>query len=109
LLERALAVTVVAEPIERKLRSAMRSGRFTPALAPGEGAAETIAQAVAAGIIAQTDADILATQRDLVARVVRVDDFGQDLGASLLMPIGQDAAPQKARATSAPEVRRAVA
>ena len=51
----------------------------------------------------------LATQRDLVARVVRVDDFGQDLGTSLLIPIGQDAAPQQARATSAPEVRRAVA
>ncbi len=109
LLERALAVTVVAEPIERKLRSAMRSGRFTPVLAPGEGAAETAAQAVAAGVIAQADADILATQRDLVARVVRVDDFGQDLGTSLLIPIGQDAAPQQARATSAPEVRRAVA
>ena len=44
-----------------------------------------------------------------VARVVRVDDFGQDLGTSLLIPIGQDAAPQQARATSAPEVRRAVA
>jgi len=109
LLERALAVTVVAEPIERKLRSAMRNGRFTPVLAPGEGAAETAAQAVAAGVIAQADADILAAQRDLVARVVRVDDFGQDLGTSLLIPIGQDAAPQQARATSAPEVRRAVA
>ena len=67
------------------------------------------AQAVAAGVISQADADILTAQRDLVARVVRVDDFGQDLGASLLIPVQQDAAAQHARATSAPEVRRAVA
>ena len=110
LLERALAVAVAAEPIERKLRSAVRSGRLAIRLAPGEGAAEMESQAVAAGVITESEAAVLAKQRTLVARVVSVDDFAQDLGTSLLQPNEQDASdPSRARSSGAPAARRAVA
>jgi acyl-CoA dehydrogenase len=110
LLERALAATVAAEPIERKLRSAQRSGRLPAELAPGEGAAAIEARALAAGVITQREAAVLATQRELVARVIEVDDFAQDLGASLLQPDEQDSADAaRPRASAAPSARRAVA
>jgi acyl-CoA dehydrogenase len=108
LLERALAVCVVAEPIERKLRSAVRSGRLAIRAAPGEGAAEIAAQAVAAGVISDSESAVLASQRDLVARVVGVDDFAQDLGASLLQPSEQEPS-ASARPHGAPLAHRAVA
>jgi acyl-CoA dehydrogenase len=82
LLERALAAAVAAEPIERKLRDALRFGALDGRLAPGEGDAELAARAVAAGIISEAEASALAAQRDLAARVVRVDDFAQDLDAA---------------------------
>jgi acyl-CoA dehydrogenase len=84
LLERALAATIAAEPIERRIEDARRSGAFAASLAPGEGAAEVAARARAAGVIDDAEAGLLATQRELAARVVQVDDFGSDLGASLL-------------------------
>ena len=110
LLERALAASVAAEPIERKLRSAVRSGKLVLTLAPGEGAAKIESLAVAARVISEGEAAMLASRRDLVARAVRVDDFPQDLGASLLQPNDQGSSePPCGRASSAPAVRRAVA
>ena len=111
LLERALALTVAAEPIERKVRSAVRSRRIGANPAPGEGAAEIALQAVAAGIISEAEAAILASQRDLAARVVRVDDFAQDLGTSLLHPDMQEqhGSGDAARPTATTATRRAVA
>jgi acyl-CoA dehydrogenase len=108
LLERALALTVAAEPIERTLRDALRRHAFDARLAPGEGAAELAAKAVAAGIISESDAALLASQRDVAARVVRVDDFGQDLGTSLLAPLEQDV-PSASWTPKAPASTRAVA
>jgi acyl-CoA dehydrogenase len=108
LLERALALTVAAEPIERKLRDALRRRAFDAQLAPGEGAAELAAKAVAAGIISENDAALLASQRELAARVVRVDDFAQDLGTSLLAPLEQDA-PSAPWTPKSPASTRAVA
>jgi acyl-CoA dehydrogenase len=110
LIERALAATVAADPIERKLRSAVRAGKLTVRPAPGEGAEAVEAAAVAAGIISPADAALLASRRALVAQVVSVDDFAQDLGTSLLEPREQDMADQSpGRASTAPAVRRAVA
>jgi acyl-CoA dehydrogenase len=91
-LERALAVTMAAEPVERKLMEAIRSGTVDARLAPGSSAGEIAARAVSAGVISESEADLLASQRELTARVVRVDDFAQDLGTSLLMPRDQGAA-----------------
>jgi len=91
LLERALAVTMAAEPVERKLTEAIRSGALDARLPPGADAAEVTARAVSAGIISESEADLLASQRELTARAVRVDDFAQDLGTSLLVPRDQSA------------------
>ena len=107
LLERALAATIDAEPIERRIADAVRAGIVAPSRAAGDGAAELAARAVACGVIGDADAALLAQQRALVAAVVRVDDFGPDLGASLLLREGSgdiDAQPPPQATT-----RRAVA
>jgi acyl-CoA dehydrogenase len=85
-IERALAATIAAEPIEAKLRAAMKEGRFDAKLPPGAGGEERIARAVAAGAITEAEAQMLATARELTAKVIRVDDFAQDLGASEFRP-----------------------
>ena len=106
LLERALAASVAADPVERKLRSALRVGKLEAAQLPGEGAAELEALAVAAGVITPAEAAVLASRRELAARVVKVDDFAQDLGTSLLQPREQDAdGSPHGRASSAPATR----
>ncbi|HEX6138563.1 MAG TPA: acyl-CoA dehydrogenase [Casimicrobiaceae bacterium] len=110
LLERALGVTVAAEPIERKLKDALRFGKLEARLAPGEGAAEIAARAVAAGVLSESEAGVLASQRDLAARVVRVDDFDPDLGAAALAPAEQDQRSVPAAWTpKPPAAKRAVA
>jgi acyl-CoA dehydrogenase len=110
LLERALAAAVAAEPIERKIRAALRGGKLHVRLAPGEGEPETAAQALSAGVITEQEARVLASQRELSARVIRVDDFAQDLGASLLQPTDQaDAAHAAPKPVGAKRERRAVA
>jgi acyl-CoA dehydrogenase len=82
--ELALEATVAAEPIEERLRVAIKKGRFVPKLAPGEGAGEIAQQAVRAGVLTADEAGLLSRQRELAAKIVRVDDFDQDLGTSLL-------------------------
>jgi hypothetical protein len=110
MLERALGLSLACEPIERKLKDALRTGRLDGRLAPGEGPAVLDARAVAAGIISESEAALLADQREVVAQIVRVDDFAQDLGTSLLVPHDQGGAAQAAaRPTAAPAMRRAVA
>jgi len=91
LLERALAVTIRAEPVERKLADAVRNGVLVASTAPGEGVVELASRAVAASVITEADEAILLMQRELAAAVVRVDDFGQDLGTSLLRTRALDA------------------
>jgi acyl-CoA dehydrogenase len=86
-IERALAATIAAEPAEAKLRAAMKEGRFDAKLPPGAGGDERIARAVATGAITQAEAQMLATARELTAKVIRVDDFAQDLGASEFRPV----------------------
>jgi acyl-CoA dehydrogenase len=86
LIERALDATVAAEPVELRLRAAVRDGRIDGRVAP-DAAPDTLAQrAVSAGVITADEARILATHRELVARVIAVDDFDRDLGASALLP-----------------------
>jgi acyl-CoA dehydrogenase len=86
LIERALAATVVAEPVEAKLRKAIREDRLDGKLPPGAGIDVLADRALAAGLISDDEAHALRSQRELVARVIRVDDFDKDLGASLLQP-----------------------
>jgi acyl-CoA dehydrogenase len=85
-LDRALEVAVAAEAIEQKLRAAARAGALDTHAAPGADPATVAERAVAAGVITREEAATLALHRELVAQVVRVDDFDADLGASLMQP-----------------------
>jgi acyl-CoA dehydrogenase len=86
LIERALDVTVVAEPIHARIRAAVKEGKLDGSVAP-DAAPDTLAvRAVAAGLITADEARVLAKHHALVARVIAVDDFDRDLGASLLVP-----------------------
>jgi acyl-CoA dehydrogenase len=106
LLERALAASVAADPIERKLRSATRGGKLKVTQAPGEGAAALDAAAVAAGVLTPPEAAVLSVRRELTARVVKVDDFAQDLGTSLLQPSEQGVdGSARGRASSGPGMK----
>jgi len=86
LIERALAATVIVEPIEAKLKAAMRERRLDGRLPPDAGVEVLAERALKAGIIDAEEARALLAQRDLVTQVIRVDDFDSDLGASLLQP-----------------------
>ncbi len=85
-IELALEATIAAEPIEAKLRAALRAGKLAPDDEPGANPERFDLQAVEAGVISADEARVLAEHRALVADVIRVDDFGPDLGASLLRP-----------------------
>lgn len=85
-IEKALAVTITAEPIIARIRAAVKDGRLDGTLAP-EAAPGVLAQrALRAGVIDAAEANVLATHHELVAQVIAVDDFDRDLGASLLRP-----------------------
>jgi acyl-CoA dehydrogenase len=81
LIERALAATVLAEPVEAKLKAALKDGRLDGKLPPGAGLDALAARAQAAGIITAAETQAIAAAGVLAAQVIRVDDFAQDLGA----------------------------
>jgi acyl-CoA dehydrogenase len=83
-IELALEATIAAEPIEAKLRDALRAGRLAPLDEPGVDPGVLDRRAVDAGVISADEARALAEHREWVAKVIRVDDFGSDLGTSLL-------------------------
>jgi acyl-CoA dehydrogenase len=76
-IELALAATLAAEPIEAKIRDAVKAGRLSV-----KAREDRIAAAQAAGIISADEASALRRAQRLVDKVVRVDDFPPDLGAS---------------------------
>ena len=73
-IELALEATVQAEPIEAKLRAAAKAGRID-----GRGA-QLAASACEAGVITPAEQALLARRDELRDKVIRVDDFPQDLG-----------------------------
>ena len=94
LIERALDATVRAEPIEAKLKAALRDGRLDGRLPPGADVEVLAERAVAAKVIDADEARTLVAQRRLAARVIRVDDFAADLGASLFRQAQGSVQPQ---------------
>jgi acyl-CoA dehydrogenase len=76
-IELALAATLAAEPIEAKIRDAVKAGRLSV-----KAREDRIAAAQAAGVIGAEEASALRRAQRLVDKVVRVDDFPPDLGAS---------------------------
>ncbi len=86
-VERALDAVIAAEPVEAKIRQAYRKGTLDARMAPGEDAEALAARAAAAGVISAAEAEAIVHARELCDRVIRVDDFAQDLGTSLLQPV----------------------
>ena len=82
LIERALAATLAAEPVEAKIRAAAKERRLDAKLPAGAGLDVLIERAQTAGVITVTEGVAVLSARDLTARVIRVDDFPQDLGVS---------------------------
>ena len=87
LLERALVATLASEPIEARIKVAAKDGRLDGRLPPGAGVEVLVARAVAAGVIDAADGEAVIKARDLTTRVIRVDDFAQDLGFAEMRPI----------------------
>ena len=108
LIERALAATMAAEPVEAKLRSAIKENRLEGRLPPGAGIEVLADRALAAGIVSVDEARVLVAQRELAAKVIHVDDFAKDLGASLLLPaieaLHRQSPPAKPRAPAVPRL-----
>jgi hypothetical protein len=63
------------------MRKAFKDGRFSAGSGADRGAA-----AVEAGVITADERTLLQRASELADRVIRVDDFAQDLGASELKP-----------------------
>jgi len=101
-IERALAAVVAAEPAEHKIRSAMKSGRLDAKQEPGAGLDALVARAQAAGVISAEEADAVIAANELMAKVIRVDDFAQDLGASEMRIASLDALASELAAVSSP-------
>jgi acyl-CoA dehydrogenase len=91
-IERALAATLAAEPIEAKIRAAAKEGKFDAKVPPGGGLDVLVTRAQAAGVITATEAAAVIAARDLTAKVIRVDDFPQDLGLSEMQAPHHDGA-----------------
>jgi len=87
LIERALAATLLSEPVEAKIKAAAKAGRVDAKLPPGAGIEVLVTRAHAAGVITMAEGEAVLAARDLTARVIRVDDFAQDLGASERKPV----------------------
>ncbi len=94
LIERALAATMVTEPIESRMRAAIKENRLDGKLPPGAAMDVLVERAQATGIISAEDARAVLAQRELVTKVISVDDFDRDLAASLLQPAIESVRPQ---------------
>ena len=75
-LEAALVAVIAAEPVEAKIRGAVKTGTL-------RGRSETLAaKAVMAGVISAAESAMLERAQLLRRRVIMVDDFPLDLGKS---------------------------
>ena len=78
-LEAALAATLEAEPVEAKVRRAIKAGEFKPGLPLG-GVDGVYDQALAAGVISRAEHALIKRRGELRDKVIRVDDFPYDFG-----------------------------
>ncbi len=90
-VERALAATLAAEPVEAKIRAAAKEGRVDAKLPAGGGLDVLVARAQSAGVITAAEGTLVLAARDLTAKVIRVDDFPQDLGLSEMLAPHEEA------------------
>ncbi len=76
-LEAALRAVIAAEPVEIKMRAAVKAGVISSRF--GDELAE---EAVSKGVITPAESAILDHARELRRKVIMVDDFPRDLGKS---------------------------
>ena len=79
-IEAALVATIEAEPVEAKVKAAIRSGKFEPGLMINGGVDAVYVAAHEAGVISDTELAIIQHKGELRDKVIRVDDFEYDLG-----------------------------
>ena len=89
-LELALQAVIDADSIEAKLRAGAKAGSYA-----GRTADERLAAATEAGVITPAEAQRVRRARALVAEVIRVDDFAQDLGAAEMRPPRPEPGPEE--------------
>ena len=77
-LEAAFAATVEAEPVEAKLRRAIKAGHFKPGLMIGGGVDAIYTAALEAGVITHDEHATAMRRGALRDKVIRVDDFPYD-------------------------------
>src|SRR5205814_9259956 len=80
ILEQAFVACVACEPIENKLRKALKKGKVV--LAQGM---DLAAEARAKGLITTEEHDLWTRKEALRKQVIRVDDFPQDFGRAELL------------------------
>jgi acyl-CoA dehydrogenase len=80
-IEAAVEATLVAEPIEARIREAQKSGRLSVRVGEDRPAAAQIA-----GVINAEELIVVRRAKRLLEQVIRVDDFAQDLGVSEMRP-----------------------
>ena len=79
-LEAALLATIVAEPVEAKVKQAQKQGRFDPGLLVGGGVDALWQRAFDAGVITADEFVLMKRRGELRDKVIRVDDFPYDFG-----------------------------
>jgi len=79
-LEAALAATLAAEPVEAKVRRAIKEGHFRPGLLVGGGVDALYDAAMLAGVLSQEEHALIRRRGELRDKVIRVDDFPSDFG-----------------------------
>ena len=79
-LEAALYATIEAEPIEARVKQALRDGRLTAKLHIGDGIDGVYADAAEAGVITLQELALMRKKGELRDRVIGVDDFPYDFG-----------------------------
>ncbi|MEP7245507.1 MAG: acyl-CoA dehydrogenase [Gammaproteobacteria bacterium] len=85
LLQEALVLSQTAEPIEKRIRvEGVKTGKVTALDLPGQ-----IQQALAAGIISETEAASLRDYDRKVMDIINVDDFAPDELGAQVQPIPQ--------------------
>jgi len=93
-LEAALAATIEAEPLEAKVRKAIRAGSFKPGLLVGGGVDAVYGAALAAGVLTPDEYAVLRRRGELRDKVIRVDDFPYDFDLRAALADVAEAHPQ---------------
>jgi len=92
-LEAAFRATIACEPIEKKIREAVRSGRLQT-----RAGTDSAVPARELGVISADELALWQAKETLRKEVIKVDDFPQDFGRAEIMQKEAQSAPLKAKA-----------